>query len=116
METGIVSMRVVHRGELVSDVARKAMIQPFLDRLPLVAILRGVAPNEVVAIGEVLVEAGFVIIEVPLNSRDPLDSIRRLSERFGIEILVGAGTVTRAQQVDEIARAGGRLAVRPHGE
>jgi 2-dehydro-3-deoxyphosphogalactonate aldolase len=95
---------------------RKAMIQPWLDRLPLVAILRGVTPNEVVSIGEALVAAGFVMIEVPLNSPEPLDSIRRLSERFGDEILIGAGTVTKPRQVDDIARAGGRLVVMPHGD
>jgi 2-dehydro-3-deoxyphosphogalactonate aldolase len=92
------------------------MIQPYLNRLPLVAILRGVTPDEVVAIGEVLASAGFVIIEVPLNSPDPLESIRRLSERFGDEILIGAGTVTRVQQVDDVARNGGRLVVMPHSD
>src|SRR5258705_1884220 len=92
------------------------MIQPWLDRLPLVAILRGVTPNEVVSIGEALVAAGFVIIEVPLNSPDPLDSVRLLGERFGDEILIGAGTVTKPRQVDDIARAGGRLVVMPHGD
>ena len=92
------------------------MIQPYLDRLPLVAILRGVTPDEVVSIGQALVAAGFVIIEVPLNSPDPLESIRRLIARFGDEMLIGAGTVTKPQQVDDIARAGGRLVVMPHGD
>ena len=92
------------------------MIQPFLDRLPLVAILRGVTPDEVLAIGEALVSAGFAMIEVPLNSPDALESIRRLSERFGGEVLTGAGTVTSPRQVDDVARAGGRLIVMPHGD
>jgi 2-dehydro-3-deoxyphosphogalactonate aldolase len=92
------------------------MIQPFLDRLPLVAILRGVTPAEVLSIAEALVSAGFAMIEVPLNSPDALESIRRLSERFGGEILTGAGTVTSPRQVDDIARAGGRLIVMPHGD
>ena len=92
------------------------MIQSYLDRLPLVAILRGVTPGDVASIGQALVEAGFVIIEVPLNSPDPLESIRRLSERFGDEMLIGAGTVTSARQVDDVARSGGRLVVMPHGD
>ena len=116
METATVSMRVAHRRGFISDAPTRAMIQPYLDRLPLVAILRGVKPDEVVSIGAALVGAGFVIIEVPLNSPDPLDSIRRLSERFGDDILIGAGTVTTPRQVDEIARAGGRLVVMPHGD
>jgi 2-dehydro-3-deoxyphosphogalactonate aldolase len=92
------------------------MIQRYLDHLPLVAILRGVTPDAVVSIGEALVNAGFAIIEVPLNSPDPLASIRRLSERFGDEILIGAGTVIRARHVDDVVRAGGRLIVMPHGD
>ena len=116
METIAVSMRVAHRGRSNSDVPHRAMIQPFLDRLPLVAILRGVTPDEVVSIGEALVSAGFVIIEVPLNSPEPLESIQRLSERFGEEILIGAGTVTTPAQVDDVARAGGRLIVMPHSD
>ena len=92
------------------------MIQPYLDRLPLVAILRGVTPGEVISIGDALASAGFAVIEVPLNSPDPLESIQRLSERFGDEILIGAGTVTSPRQVDDVARAGGRLIVMPHGD
>ena len=116
METIAVSMRVAHRGRSISDVPPRAMIQPFLDRLPLVAILRGVTPDEVISVGEALVGAGFVIIEVPLNSPDPLESIRRLSERFGDEILIGAGTVTSPAQVADVARSGGRLIVMPHSD
>jgi len=92
------------------------MIQPFLDRLPFVAILRGVTPDAVISIGEALASVGFAMIEVPLNSPDPFDSIRRLSERFGDDILIGAGTVTSPQQVNDVARAGGRLIVMPHGD
>jgi 2-dehydro-3-deoxyphosphogalactonate aldolase len=109
-------MRAAHRGRSISDLPPRAMIQHYLDRLPLVAILRGVTPDEVVSIGEALTTAGFVIIEVPLNSPDPLESIRRLSERFGDDILIGAGTVTSARQVDDVARSGGRLVVMPHGD
>jgi 2-dehydro-3-deoxyphosphogalactonate aldolase len=92
------------------------MLQPYLDRLPLVAILRGVTPEEVVAIGRSLVDAGFAIIEVPLNSPRPLESVRLLSDAFGDLALVGAGTVMSAEQVRQVADAGGRLIVMPHGD
>ena len=90
------------------------MIEPFLDRLPLVAILRGVTPDEVVDVSCALVDAGFAIIEVPLNSPNPLESIERLHAKLGEEILIGAGTVTKPAQVKEIAAVGGRLIVMPH--
>jgi len=92
------------------------MIEPFLDRLPLVAILRGVTPDEVVEVSCALVDAGFAIVEVPLNSPHPLESIARLHAKFGDEILIGAGTVMSPAQVKEIAAAGGRLIVMPHGD
>lgn len=88
----------------------------YLERLPLVAILRGVAPAEVVAIGRALVDAGFAIIEVPLNSPDALDSIRRLHEAFGNEVLLGAGTVMTPTNVRDVGAAGGRLIVMPHSD
>jgi len=87
----------------------------WLKRCPLVAILRGVRPDEVEAIGSALVETGFTIIEVPLNSPEPIISIRRLTDRFGGRALIGAGTVTEERQIAEIAGAGGRLIVMPHG-
>lgn len=92
------------------------LLQSFLDRLPLVAILRGVTPEEVVAVGDALVEAGFAIVEVPLNSPRPLESIQRLHAKFGEEILVGAGTVMSPAQVKDVAAAGGGLIVMPHGD
>ncbi|HEV7990269.1 MAG TPA: 2-dehydro-3-deoxy-6-phosphogalactonate aldolase [Gemmatimonadaceae bacterium] len=92
------------------------MIQPYLDRLPLAAILRGVTPDEVLAIGHALVDAGFSIIEVPLNSPRPLESVRLLSDAFGASVLVGAGTVMSAEQVRQVADAGGKLIVMPHGD
>jgi 2-dehydro-3-deoxyphosphogalactonate aldolase len=92
------------------------MIEPFLDRLPLVAILRGITPEDVVDVSDALVDAGFTIIEVPLNSPAPLESIARLHAKYGEEILVGAGTVTTAAQVKDIVAAGGRLIVMPHGD
>lgn len=81
---------------------------------PLVAIIRGVKPDEVEAIGDALVEAGIRIIEVPLNSPDPFDSIARLARRLGDEVLVGAGTVLTAENVDKVRQAGGRLIVAPN--
>jgi 2-dehydro-3-deoxyphosphogalactonate aldolase len=80
---------------------------------PLIAILRGVRPEECEAIGDALVEGGIRIIEVPLNSPDPLASIARLSKRYGDDVMVGAGTVLQIRQVEEVARAGGRLIVSP---
>ena len=80
---------------------------------PLVAIIRGVRPEEVEGIGRVLIEAGIRIIEVPLNSPQPLDSIRRLAASFGDEALIGAGTVLRPDQVEEVRTAGGRIIVSP---
>lgn len=88
----------------------------WLDGLPLVAILRGVQPDEVVAIGEALVGAGITMIEVPLNSPQPFDSIARLAKAWGEDILVGAGTVLDPAEVAQVAAAGGRLVVTPNAE
>jgi 2-dehydro-3-deoxyphosphogalactonate aldolase len=81
--------------------------------LPLVAILRGLKPSEAEAIGDVLVEAGFRLLEVPLNSPQPLDSIALLRKRFP-QALVGAGTVLTAQEARDVAAAGGELIVAPN--
>jgi 2-dehydro-3-deoxyphosphogalactonate aldolase len=91
-------------------------LKDWLARCPLIAILRGVRPDEVEAIGDVLRQAGFAIVEVPLNSPDPIDSIARLARRFGDDLLIGAGTVMTPAQVGEIAAAGGRLIVTPHAD
>jgi 2-dehydro-3-deoxyphosphogalactonate aldolase len=92
------------------------MIERYLDRLPLVAILRGVTPDDVVAVARALVDAEFTIVEVPLNSPRPIDSIRLLHDAFGDEVLIGAGTVLTPEQVREVCDAGGRLIVMPHGD
>jgi len=88
----------------------------WLKRWPLVAILRGIKPGEALDIGTMLVETGFTIIEVPLNSPEPFASIVRLVKRLGDSALVGAGTVTDWEQVTKVADAGGRLIVMPHAD
>jgi len=92
------------------------MLSSWLNPLPLVAILRGICPDEAVAIGHVLANAGFRVVEVPLNSPQPMESIRRLSRSLGEHYLIGAGTVMTTAQVQEVAAAGGRLIVMPHAD
>lgn len=89
---------------------------PWLARSPFVAILRGVRPEEVVPIAQAVTEAGWRVIEVPLNSPAPFASIARLSEALAADILVGAGTVRTPDEVDRVAEAGGRLIVMPHAD
>ena len=91
-----------------------SLLSPWLKACPLVAILRGVKPDEVLDIGDALINAGFKIIEVPLNSPEPLESIRLLSDKFSGDALIGAGTVLDPASVQGIAEAGGRLIVMPH--
>jgi len=80
----------------------------------LIAILRGLTPDEALPVGEALVSAGITRIEVPLNSPRPLESIRILSDHLGKHALIGAGTVTAPDEVREVADAGGRLIVSPN--
>lgn len=84
-----------------------------MQQLPLVAILRGLTPAEAPQVGDAVVEAGFWLLEVPLNSPQPLESIALLRRRFP-DALVGAGTVLDAQQVREVHAAGGELIVAPN--
>lgn len=91
-------------------------LKTWLGRCPLVAILRGVRPDEAEPVCEALEHAGIAIVEVPLNSPEPLVSIASLSRRFGERMLIGAGTVMTPVQVAEIAEAGGRLIVTPHAD
>lgn len=81
---------------------------------PLVAVLRGIRPDEIESVGGALVAAGFTILEVPLNSPEPFESITRLSALPGDNLLVGAGTVTTVEEVSRVAAAGGQLIVSPH--
>lgn len=88
-------------------------LQTALSVLPLIAILRGIRPDEALDVGTALDSAGWRAIEVPLNSPRPLESIAALAQAFP-HILVGAGTVLRPEQVPEVHRAGGRLVVAPN--
>jgi 2-dehydro-3-deoxyphosphogalactonate aldolase len=81
---------------------------------PLIAILRGIRPDEAESIVEALIDSGFELIEVPLNSPEPFASIERLSQRFGKDCLIGAGTVLSAADCARVADAGGRLMVVPN--
>jgi len=84
--------------------------------LPLIAILRGVKPSEAVAIGEVLVEAGFLMIETPLNSPGPMQSIALLRKHLPSSVIVGAGTALSVADVERTEQAGGELVVMPHAD
>ena len=83
---------------------------------PIVAILRGLRPDEALAHAEALFDAGIRALEVPLNSPDPLVSIAAIAGAFGDRMMVGAGTVLTPAQVDDVAKAGGRLIVSPNSD
>ena len=85
-----------------------------LDPLPLIAILRGLVPDEAVEIGEAIANAGFLCLEVPLNSPRPLESIALLRKALDGRVLVGAGTVLSVEQVHQVADAGGQLCISPN--
>lgn len=89
-------------------------IRFYLEQCPLVAIIRGVTPDEAQTVGAAIFDAGIRIIEVPLNSPDPLASIRRLADSLGDRALIGAGTVLDPAQVADVQGAGGRLIVSPN--
>jgi 2-dehydro-3-deoxyphosphogalactonate aldolase len=91
-------------------------LSDYLSRCDLVAILRGIRPEEAIPIAAALEQGGFTIIEVPLNSPDPLTSIALLAREFGDRLLIGAGTVMTEAQVAEVAAAGGKLIVTPHAD
>jgi 2-dehydro-3-deoxyphosphogalactonate aldolase len=89
------------------------LLHRYLDECPLIAIVRGVTPDDAEAIGEAVKEGGIRIIEVPLNSPDPLRSIELLARKFGDSMLVGAGTVLRVAEVAQVRDVGGRIIVSP---
>ena len=92
------------------------MLKQALVENGLIAILRGLRPEEAPAIGDVLFKAGFRVIEVPLNSPQPYDSIRLLRQSLPADCLIGAGTVLTAQQVSLVKEAGGQVIVMPHSD
>lgn len=94
--------------------AAHVLFREALARCPLVAILRGIEPDAVVAIAGALIDSGFAIIEVPLNSPQALVSIERLTRHFGEAALIGAGTVLNTAQVAALAEAGARISVSPN--
>lgn len=81
---------------------------------PLIAILRGLETENAIPVSDTLIDAGFRIIEVPLNSPDPLVSIRQIVERHGAQSIIGAGTVLNVAQVEAVAGAGGTIIVSPN--
>jgi 2-dehydro-3-deoxyphosphogalactonate aldolase len=95
-------------------VSNQARFDRYLQECPLIAIIRGVTPDEVEAIGAAIFDAGIRMIEVPLNSPEPLKSIERLAGKFGDRALIGAGTVLHSEQVAAVQAAGGRLIVSPN--
>ena len=92
------------------------MLKQALTQNGLIAILRGVRPDEAEAIGQVLYRAGFRVIEVPLNSPDPYTSIRTLRDSLPADCLIGAGTVLLPAQVEQVKAAGGQVIVMPHSD
>lgn len=91
----------------------RARVAQALGACPLVAILRGITPDEAVAVGHALLGEGIGVIEVPLNSPQPLESIRRLADAFAGGAVIGAGTVLREPDVDAVAAAGAELVLSP---
>jgi len=91
----------------------KELLHRYLDECPLVAIVRGLTAGDADSIGDAVCEGGIRIIEVPLNSPDPLKSIELLARKFGDSMLVGAGTVLTVAQVAQVRDAGGRIIVSP---
>jgi 2-dehydro-3-deoxyphosphogalactonate aldolase len=83
---------------------------------PLIAILRGIRPEEAVPVAEALVAAGITLIETPLNSPDPLESVRRMAGALGERATIGAGTVLSVAEVRAVAEAGGRMVVSPNAD
>lgn len=89
-------------------------VETYFSESPLIAILRGIRPDEILEYGKVIVDAGWRCIEVPLNSPSPLESIKILRDYFGDTILSGAGTVLNPEAARNVLAAGGRLIVTPN--
>src|SRR4249919_3022701 len=91
-------------------------LSEYLSPLPLIAVLRGITPEEIPAVAGALADEGFRVLEVPLNSPRPFESIRLLARQFGERCLVGAGTVIALADVARVRDAGGKLIVMPHAD
>ncbi len=89
-------------------------LEACLKEMPLIAILRGITPDEAIPVADILAEEGFTIVEVPMNSPEPFESIHRIAAAHGSRMVVGAGTVTTTEQVRKVAESRGRLIVSPH--
>ncbi len=85
-----------------------------VEAMPLVAVLRGITPDEAIPVADALTSAGFTILEVTLNSPDPFNSIKQLVNHCADDVLVGAGTVLEASETDELARIGAKLVITPN--
>lgn len=92
------------------------MLDQALESCGLIAILRGLRPAEAAGVGMALYAAGFRVVEVPLNSPEPFESIRNLRRALPADCVVGAGTILSPAQIVELRAAGGQLAVMPHGD
>lgn len=86
----------------------------FVETMPLVSVLRGIQPNEALDIAGALIQAGFLCVEVTLNSPQPFESIKKMADTFGDQAIIGAGTVLSVDHVNQVADAGGRIIVMPH--
>src|SRR5438270_9367116 len=96
------------------QLSARNLFQQYLRQCPLIAIIRGVTPDDAEAIGDAIYESGIRIVEVPLNSPDPLKSIERLAERLGERMLVGGGTVLTPDDVRRVRDSGGRIIISPN--
>jgi 2-dehydro-3-deoxyphosphogalactonate aldolase len=100
----------------VSSLSTAPTLSGALRACPLIAVLRRICPDEVEGVGDALIQEGFRLIEVPLNSPDPYISIERLARRYGDRALIGAGTVMTPDEVGRVGDAGGKLIVMPHAD
>jgi 2-dehydro-3-deoxyphosphogalactonate aldolase len=91
-------------------------LEEALGHVPLIAILRGIRPEEIIDTAEALLDAGIRVVEVPLNSPSPLESIRILASQFKGSLVAGAGTVLSPEDVEAVAQVGGEIIVSPHAD
>jgi 2-dehydro-3-deoxyphosphogalactonate aldolase len=100
----------------MTETPAQARFETALRAMPLIAIVRGIKPIEAEPVAAALHAAGFRLVEVPLNSPDPFDSIARMRRALPSDVMVGAGTVLRADDIERVRSAGGELIVMPHGD